>query len=488
MARYLDLLSRFFHKRVLPLRYVLLFSLLCVLMGIAAFDGPYYFHDDECGYCAQKGIVAIARFSERKPSGAAVVKSLIRKGILIKILPEQVFLKPTSNNCSSRPEEIKDADYDEVWEMLSPYSTKHNSLCFFTLFFSEHNFNDPIWRDGLVNYGCGDPRLAHYIIGAADYSFFALFPKILGKKGYFFYLRFYMGLWAAAALFFFYLLVKKSVSEFAALCVLVLCLINPIFRSAQVAITYETILNLFMVISLLFLLGVERRFAFGKNALLGIVGFSIFLGLAMSCKITAMTLYPLVFLVFLMQGKKLSAKFEFFSLALIVLLSCGIFYFTNPLLMTDFKYGMKMLFMDRITRGRIDSFKSLMKPDLELLKALLTYPFVLFKPLAFEARGLIWPKKIIFDFSVTEKISMGIGYLLFVIGLIKASLNRKYLPVMFFLSNFVFFYVVFYLRGVPSLVPMHLLPLVLSILWIAGHCFMSLPGSPSERNGAPASS
>jgi len=155
------------------------------------------------------------------------------------------------------------------------------------------DFSDPVWDAPLNNYGCYNPRVGAYLLGALGHATHAMPEKARVRTQ-----RVVAAVWTAMCVSLLFGLVRTTGSLGSGLVAAALFLAHPAFRSLKVALLPDVPMMLFSLVSLLFLarfavssspVGRARQASVRQYALL--LGFGLFAGLAASCKLYACTLF-----------------------------------------------------------------------------------------------------------------------------------------------------------------------------------------------------
>ncbi|MFC2140418.1 phospholipid carrier-dependent glycosyltransferase [Candidatus Auribacterota bacterium] len=335
----------------------------------------------------------------------------------------------------------------------------------FETLFIEWDLFSGIWQENFKGYGTPNPRLPAYIIGFFKY----LADKINSS---FFTTRMLMLSLAAGCSTLLYILVRLTVSNIAGIIAAELLLLNPIFQSIRDRMVYHIPLLFFTLLTLISLVKIKRNFKKAHNK--KIYSRGILLGITISCHLYAIALWPVLLSALLVGiGRKFKESISIFFY--VSLIAFSVFIITNPLLYSDLVGGIKCM-----TTGHVTMVKAGVAgctkpdPDFSFIKYIITFPFILFRNPPFMMAGVKnqWPP------SPSDYFFIGIGYLLFIRGMIKIISNRgnkRNIPLAFFFSIFsLISYIIISLPNDWWTMPKTFILNVASLIWIFSFNFMPL--------------
>lgn len=284
----------------------------------------------------------------------------------------------------------------------------------FRTFFLERDVSNPVWKERLDNYGKILPRMGMYVIGFLD--ILALKIQEFYKIEYLIILRTLIAFLSAACVVLLYLVIRINVSNFAGIIAAGMLLGNPYFRMVQTAVMLEIPMFFFALLALLSLVILEKKLQEGRPSVKLTALFGVFAGFAISCKLSAVALYPVFLFVMLAQLRRFKKKQIFLTIGLAVALGFGIFVISNPLLYRDFFEGIKTMTIGHIEcrGGRLTLFNT------GSLKNFLLFPFIIFKAQLFDLNSIT----MVISVNGIDYMAAGAGYILCAAGIITA-INRK---------------------------------------------------------------
>lgn len=289
------------------------------------------------------------------------------------------------------------------------------------LFSGKNHIKEICTQPYLEVYIINNPYLGVYLLGLLHFiatkiqSILSCFSTIL-------LMRIAMAILSATNVLLFSFITYIIISPRASIISPCLLLFSPIFRSTQVTILQEVFMCFFFLLTILLSLywyKYKSKIQIESLIYCAIIGLST--GFAISCKLYAVILIPIIFIVFF----NLADIEVSLGRIIVVITFCGIiFIVTNPLLYFDFGNGLRALSIEHINIFREYNYKQ--------LKDLALYPFIIFD---FRLRHLM-----IFPLNKTEYIFIVIGYL----ALIKSfqliwKRRNKSIIIVWFLSTFLLF-------------------------------------------------
>lgn len=323
----------------------------------------------------------------------------------------------------------------------------------FRTFFIEHDFSSEVWKNSCGRYGSYYPRISLYVIGFFDHLaqkihllIDPLQPVII--------IKLCMAMLSAGSVLFFFRLIQVTASTRAAIFGASLLLVNPIFRDLQYRVLPEPPMVFFTMLSLLSFAYIDLRLKSHTYPWKWLIISGIAMGLAIGSKLHAFALVPVSLLIF--KRRMYDAHWVKIIVApiLVLTLSFMVFVLSNPLLYSDFFYGMRMM-----TSNHVAVYGGGLFRDLSKSFQFVTIPFILFQfyPFPFD----FWPVNL----TIGNLLSMVIGYILLIGSLIKSSIKKDYLPLGWLASGLLFVFFVSSLRPGWSKVKIFILP-VIALIWL----------------------
>ncbi len=212
------------------------------------------------------------------------------------------------------------------------------------------DFSDPIWHESLENYGCYHPKIGVFILGALGHATASY--SVPGRT------RILRALAAAAAvgcvLLMFEIASSTGTWVSGVMATLVLSL-HPTFHCMKAAILPDVPMILFSLLALWMLVrfvgsAADREDTFRANTRirLYLLGFGLFAGLAVSCKLYACSLFG-VLPVVLWQVRRREGWIVLAWAAGACALALALFVVSNPMLYSNPVDGMRLM-----TSGHLD--------------------------------------------------------------------------------------------------------------------------------------
>lgn len=322
--------------------------------------------------------------------------------------------------------------------------------------FVKKDTKDSLWQKCLNNYGSANPRIGLYMIGLLS-RLAQNISLAVDKTLFLIILRLFLAILAAGCVTLFFCIIRITASARQAFFGAALLLVNPLFRSVQVAIYLEIIMCLFLFAALFYLARCDRALAAGKPVFAGMFASGIFAGIALSTKLFAFVFYPVFFFLLIRRRKEMTPREITGCIAMVLSTAVLIFLVSNPLLYSDFFAGIKAM-----TTAHIAAHQGASPlPNFAALKYLATYPFLMFQPLppALNTRPAL-PTGI-------EQAFVAVGYILALAGLLKAKKDNGSLATAFFASCFVFFAFIVVSLPFSWMVPKAFLLPAVSVIWLA---------------------
>ncbi|MBU1862885.1 MAG: phospholipid carrier-dependent glycosyltransferase [Candidatus Omnitrophica bacterium] len=323
----------------------------------------------------------------------------------------------------------------------------------FRVFFIEQDFSSNVWGKIFGNYGSCNPRVGLYIIGFFDLlasyfnSFVNAVPKIV-------ILRLLMATLSAGSVISLFILVRMTASLHSGIIAVALLLTNPIFRGFQCSILPDVPMFFFSLLSLIAFMHVEKNLKQHVFSWKWFFLSGICMGLAISSKLYAASLGACFFVIIVQNRNHASFKKVLLGLLLVFGSSSAIFILSNPLLYTNIFQGIRILTTEHIATHNPNRLL-----NLQILKEIVTFPFVLFKRQPF-----IWSRNVYYE---TKEFSLiAIGYIIFGMSLIKTRFKRDYLMLLWIASSISL--IAFVMIFMPSgwlVFKLFILP-VIGIIWL----------------------
>lgn len=197
---------------------------------------------------------------------------------------------------------------------------------------SRRDFSDPVWKAPLNNYGCYNPRVGLFLLGALGHATAGMEegPRVRT-------LRSVAALCSAVCVALLFSIVRTTYSTSSGVVASVLLMLHPAFRSMSSALLPDVPMTLFALAALLCATAFLAEDKGGKRLVRPtgwthglVVGFGLFAGLAISCKLYAVALLAVVPLLVWRARHHPWAHAPSFAGA--AALALAVFYVSNPLL------------------------------------------------------------------------------------------------------------------------------------------------------------
>lgn len=298
---------------------------------------------------------------------------------------------------------------------------------FFNEFFIEQNFFGEIWQESMDCFGSNNPKAGMLILGAI----YKLWDIVLKNVGLTFVdavlaIRYLNSVFAALSVIFIFLFVSLFSRGLSKFIVVLLFLINPIFRSIAVSLTPEVHM-LFFVLASLFVMGLCIRNMANSSYLLLFL-LSGLIGLSISCRIYGFCIYLTFLLSVLFTVRKDIIGDLFLRFTFVTILAGFVFYITNPSCYCNFLFGLKEMTIGHMAVLEYDCLDF----NFSELKHLFTYPYLLFRVEAFDILQISVGNAAL---QTIDYIFICLGYILMGRGLFLCFSFKKYLPVFWFVAS-----------------------------------------------------
>ncbi|MBU1862074.1 MAG: phospholipid carrier-dependent glycosyltransferase, partial [Candidatus Omnitrophica bacterium] len=323
----------------------------------------------------------------------------------------------------------------------------------FRVFFIEQDFSSNVWKESYSDYGCFNPRVGLYIIGFFDLlaSYFNSFVNTLPKIVI---LRLLMAMLSAGSVISLFVLVRMTAPLHSGIIAVALLLTNPIFRGLQYSILPEVPMLFFSLLSLIAFMHVEKNLKQHVFSWKWFFLSGIFMGIAISTKLFAATLGIYFFIIIVQNQNHTTFKRVLLGLLLVFGSSSVIFILSNPLLYTNIFQGIKI-----ITIGHIAKYQTNRLLNLQILKEIVTFPFILFRRDPF-----IWSTRVYCE--TKEFLLITIGYIIFGMSVIKTRIKRDCLVLLWIASSFsLIAFVMISMASEWAAIKLFILP-VIGIIWL----------------------
>ncbi len=320
-------------------------------------------------------------------------------------------------------------------------------------FIKNHDYSNPLWRENFGNSGSPHPKVAFYLI--ASFTEAAKFFKINP--------RWFMALLAAGCVVLMMNLVQTNQgggtisNRWVVIGAGCLLLINPIFRMLQVVLYAEIPQLLFALAALVALVRFDAALRNGQFRWFLLIGFGLFAGFSISCKLYSVILFFTFILYSLTMIKHFGKRWLPANL-LVGVMGWAVFIFTNPLLVQDFWFGIGEMSIRHLEydAGTPTSF------NWSGIYYFFFYPFLVYSPKFYNyVSSVIFPY-----FSLVEFPFAVVGYLLAVVGIVNVVVTRNWLPLLFAFCCFMFMGYIQLTMPVGAKVPRNLLFPAVSLIWL----------------------
>jgi len=204
-----------------------------------------------------------------------------------------------------------------------------------------HDFDYKTWRDTRGNYGSVKPRVGIYVLGVIGHATAFIDDKPTRTYAR----RLGVALLSALCVVLFFQLACKLFSPAVGWVAAALLLINPIFRSVQVALLPDIPTLLFILAALVVLADIERDLRERNVRRKPYLLFGLFAGLAIACKLYAFALFVAFGIIVLIHLRAVNKRVVSSTLWAAVI-SIALFILSNPLLYFDLSDGLRVMTVD----------------------------------------------------------------------------------------------------------------------------------------------
>ena len=313
------------------------------------------------------------------------------------------------------------------------------------------DFSNPAWHQRINNYGSTNPKIGLYILGAMNIVFDGI--ENPHKKNLL--MRLLMAFFSSITVLLLFCLADSSGTIYSGWIALGLILINPVFRSVQGALLPEIPMLLFAMSALVCLQYASVNINLANKAWMGALGFGVFAGLSVGCKLYAFALFPLFLAIIVLRF----SHYRWKAIPLFVipcLVSFGIFALSNPILLQNFRFGIAEMTTNHLAIWAGEPFTW----HKNSLAFIFSYPFDLFHLKRYLLSG---------DLPVPEIAKvLFFTYIVFLWGTIKAISKKNFIAVFWMLCSFAMVGYVVLTMHRPWIIPkVFLLPTTSVILMIS---------------------
>lgn len=220
------------------------------------------------------------------------------------------------------------------------------------------NFSGSLWWEDDGQCGSSNPRVGVYILGALHRLAANRLPGGRNEQTYIAYMRLFMALLSVACVYVFFRFTVQVLPVRWALLAVLLLLINPVFRWVNVSVITDSPMLLFSLLAMCYAVKIPSNSTITKRRTRYWVLTGLFIGLAVSSKLYALSLgAALAYLAFWQISVKgwRQARYALLAAGTVVL----VFFATNPLLWWDPLYGLNRMtvgHMASLTGGLIGEF------------------------------------------------------------------------------------------------------------------------------------
>ena len=313
------------------------------------------------------------------------------------------------------------------------------------------DFSNPAWRQRMNNYGSTNPKIGLYILGAMSLVLDSIENPLTKNL----MMRLLMAFFSSVTVLLLFCLADSLGTLYSGWIALGLILINPVFRSVQCALLPEIPMLLFAMSALVCLQYASKSIILANKAWRGALGFGVFAGLSVGCKLYAFALFPLFLAIIVLRF----SHYRWKAIALYFIpcfVSFGIFTLSNPILFQNFWPGIREMTTEHLAIWAGEPFSW----HKESLAFIFSYPFDLFHLKRYQLSG---------DLPVPEIVKvLFFTYLVFLWGTIKAISKKNFIAVFWMLCSFAMVGYVVLTMHRPWIIPkVFLLPTTSVILLIS---------------------